>query len=189
MDLQGIEKATRELLLALGEDPDRPGLLETPKRVARMYAEVLEGVQYSNDDIVDMYNKCFDEPTARDLVVMANIPAFSFCEHHIALMYNMKISVGYIPEGRVVGLSKIARVVSMITKRLQLQERIGEDVAYVIEKICATHNVMVVISAEHACMTSRGVCKPGVATKTAVVHGLFRDSQSLRQEVYNLIKE
>ena len=189
INIKDVEKAVKDLLVALGEDPNREGLVETPKRVAKMYGEVLKGLEYTNDDIAKMFNKCFNEPEARDLVVMANIPAFSFCEHHLALMYNMKISIAYIPEGKVIGLSKMARIADMVTKRLQLQERIGEDIAYIMEKICDTHNVMIVIEGEHACMTTRGINKPGVVTKTAVVHGMFRDCQSLRQEVYNLIKE
>ena len=152
-----------------------------------MYEEVFQGMRYTNDEIAQLFDKCFIEPDAHDLVVMANIPAFSFCEHHIALMYNMKISVAYIPDGKVIGLSKIARIVDLVTKRLQLQERIGEDIAYIMEKICGTHDCMVVITGEHSCMTARGISKPGVATSSAVLHGRFRDSQALRQEVYDLI--
>lgn len=186
-DYNTIKESIRNIITALGDDPDRPGLVETPDRVARMYDEVFEGMRYTNDEIAEMFNKCFEEPEARDLVVMSNIPAFSFCEHHVALMYNMKVSVAYIPDGRVIGLSKIARIVDMVTKRLQLQERIGEDIAYIMEKVCKTHDCMVVITGEHSCMTARGIKKPGVATSSAVLHGRFRDSQALRQEVYDLI--
>lgn len=188
-DLQkkAIEDAVREILIALGEDADREGLIETPKRVAKMYDEVFEGIRYTNDEIAEMFNKCFNESKAEDLVCMSNIDAFSFCEHHIALMYNLKVSVAYIPRGRVIGLSKIARIVDMVTKRLQLQERIGEDIAYIIEKILGTDNVMIVISGEHSCMTARGIKKPGTVTHTAVLHGMFRDSQALRAEVYSMI--
>lgn len=188
-DLQkkAIEDAVREILIALGEDADREGLIETPKRVAKMYDEVFEGMRYTNDEIAEMFNKCFNESKAEDLVCMSNIDAFSFCEHHIALMYNLKVSVAYIPRGRVIGLSKIARIVDMVTKRLQLQERIGEDIAYIIEKILGTDNVMIVISGEHSCMTARGIKKPGTVTHTAVLHGMFRDSQALRAEVYSMI--
>lgn len=188
-DLQkkAIEDAVREILIALGDDADREGLVETPKRVAKMYDEVFEGMRYTNDEIAEMFNKCFNESKAEDLVCMSNIDAFSFCEHHIALMYNLKVSVAYIPRGRVIGLSKIARIVDMVTKRLQLQERIGEDIAYIIEKILGTDNVMIVISGEHSCMTARGIKKPGTVTHTAVLHGMFRDSQALRAEVYSMI--
>lgn len=183
-----IENSIHDILVALGEDPDRAGLVDTPRRVAKMYDEVLEGMRYTNDEIAEMYDKCFEEPEAEDLVCMSNIDAFSFCEHHMALMYNMKISVAYIPQGRVIGLSKIARIVDMVTKRLQLQERIGEDIAYIMEKILHTNNVMVVIQGEHSCMTSRGIKKPGTVTHSAVLHGIFRDSAALRSEVYSMIR-
>lgn len=186
-NINKIEDAIRNIIEAIGGNPDEPGLRETPHRVAMMYEEVFQGMRYTNDEIAQLFDKCFIEPTAHDLVVMANIPAFSFCEHHIALMYNMKISVAYIPDGKVIGLSKIARIVDLVTKRLQLQERIGEDIAYIMEKICGTHDCMVVITGEHSCMTARGINKPGVATSSAVLHGRFRDSQALRQEVYDLI--
>lgn len=183
-----IENSIHDILVALGDDPDRAGLVDTPRRVAKMYDEVLEGMRYTNDEIAEMYDKCFEEPEAEDLVCMSNIDAFSFCEHHMALMYNMKISVAYIPQGRVIGLSKIARIVDMVTKRLQLQERIGEDIAYIMEKILHTNNVMVVIQGEHSCMTSRGIKKPGTVTHSAVLHGIFRDSVALRSEVYSMIR-
>lgn len=186
-NLKTIEEAVRTIIEAIGEDPDRPGLVETPKRVAKMYNEVFAGVRYTNDEIAEMFDKCFDEDKAEDLVCVSNIDAFSFCEHHIALMYNMKISVAYIPHGKVIGLSKIARIVDLVTRRLQLQERIGEDIAYIIEKIVGTNNVMVVVRGEHSCMTARGIKKPGTVTHSAVLHGMFRDSQALRAEVYTMI--
>lgn len=183
-----IEQAVTDILEAVGADPQSDALKETPHRVAKMYEEVFQGMQYTNDELVELFDKCFDEPNAKDLVVVGNIPAFSYCEHHLALMYNMKISVAYIPDGRVIGLSKIARIVDLVTRRLQLQERIGQDIAYVLEKICRTHDVMVVIEGEHSCMTARGIKKPGTVTRSAVLHGRFRDSQALRQEVYELIR-
>lgn len=182
-----LNTAIHMILSVIDPDPFREGLQETPKRVAKMYEEIFQGSMYTNDEIAAMFNKCFDEPDAKDLVVMSNIPAFSYCEHHMALMYNMKITVAYVPDGRVIGLSKIARIVDLVTKRLQLQERIGNDIAYVMEKICDTHDVMVVITGEHSCMTARGIKKPGVVTKSAVLHGRFRDNHALRQEVYDLM--
>lgn len=182
-----VRDSIRNILIALGDNPDRPGLKDTPDRVARMFNEVFEGMRFTNDEIAEMFSKCFDEPTAEDLVCMSNIDAFSYCEHHLALMYNMKVSVAYIPHGRVIGLSKIARIVDMVTKRLQLQERIGEDIACIMEKILGTTNVMVVIRGEHSCMTARGIRKPGTVTHSAVLHGLFRDSVALRNEVYSMI--
>lgn len=184
---KAIEAAIATIITALGGDVTSDSLKETPKRVTKMYEEVFQGMQYTNNELVSLFGKCFDEPNARDLVVVSNIPAFSYCEHHMALMYNMKISVAYIPDERVIGLSKIARIVDLVTRRLQLQERIGQDIAYIIEKICNTHDVMVVVDGEHSCMTARGIKKPGTVTHSAVLHGRFRDSQALRQEVYDLI--
>lgn len=184
-----IEDAVRNILIAIGDDPDRPGLKETPRRVAGMYDEVFEGMRYTNDDIAEMFSKCFEEPHAKDLVLMKDIDAFSYCEHHLALMYNMKISVAYIPDGKVIGLSKIARIVDMVTKRLQLQERIATDIAEIMEKILGTHDVMVIIEGEHSCMTARGIKKPGTVTNSAVVRGLFKESSTLRAEVYSLLNK
>ena len=187
--LKQIETAVSDILVALGRDLDDPGVKDTPKRVAKMYDEVFEGMRYSNDEIAQMFGKCFDEPNAKDLVVMKNIEAFSYCEHHLALMYNMKVSVAYIPDGRVIGLSKIARIVDMVCKRLQLQERIAKDIADIMEKVLGTHDVMVVIEGEHSCMTARGIKKPGTATNSAVVRGLFKESAPLRAEVYSLLSK
>lgn len=183
-----IEQSVRNILAALGDDTDRPGLVDTPKRVAGFYDEVFEGMWYSNQEIADKFNKCFDEPEAHDLVLMKDITAFSFCEHHMALMYNIKIHVAYIPDGKVIGLSKIARIVDMVTKRLQLQERIIEDIVDVLERILGTHDIMVVMEGEHSCMTARGIKKPGTTTCSAVVHGVFSTNSSLRSEVYSLIR-
>lgn len=187
IDKKAIESAIREIIIALGDDPDRPGLIETPLRVAKMYEEVFEGMNYTNDEIAHMFDKCFEEPTARDLVLIKDIELFSFCEHHLALMYNMKAHVAYIPDGRVIGLSKIVRIVDMVSKRLQLQERITSDISYILERILNTHDVMVVIEGEHGCMSTRGIRKPGTKTNTASVKGLFKESSTLRSEVYSLL--
>ena len=168
-------------------NPSRPGLSETPDRVARMYCEVFEGMNYTNDEIANKFNKCFESEN-NDLVVVDKIPIFSYCEHHLALMYNMEVSVAYIPNGKVIGLSKVARVADMVGKRLQLQERIGEDIAYILMKILGTDNVMVVIQGEHSCMTARGIKSRGSRTKTATLKGVFNTDSDLRGEVYNLIK-
>lgn len=186
---QMIEDAVRNILIAIGDDPERPGIKETPHRVAKMYDEVFEGMRYTNEEIATMFDKCFDEPEAKDLVLVKNIDAFSYCEHHLALMYNMKISVAYIPDGKVIGLSKIARIVDMVSKRLQLQERIATDIADIMEMILNTHDVMVVIEGEHSCMTARGIKKPGTVTNSAVVRGLFKESSTLRAEVYSLLNK
>ena len=183
-----IEESIKNILEALGDDPNRPGLVETPHRVAKMYDEIYEGMRYTNDEIAEMFNKCFDEPEANDLVCMTNIDTFSNCEHHLALMYNMKVSVAYIPKGKVIGLSKIARIVDMASKRLQLQERLAEDIADILEKVLDTKDVFVYIEGEHSCMTARGIKKPGTVTKSSVAHGEFYKDAMLRNEVFNLIK-
>jgi len=184
IDKIAIEEHVRGILTALGEDPSREGLIDTPKRVANMYAEVFEGIRYSNDDIVDMLNKTFDEDLdiaaeRKDMVVMKDIDFFSYCEHHIALMYNMRAAVAYIPKDRVIGLSKIARIVDMVSKRLQLQERIGSDIADIMQKITESDDVAVIIKGEHACMTTRGIKKPGTSTITTTFKGRFSSDQTL----------
>ena len=133
IDKEAIKEHIRGILVALGDDPDREGLKETPDRVARMYEEVFEGMNYTNDEIAEMFGKTFKEEDAAhtsDMVFVKDIEVFSYCEHHMALMYDMKVSVAYIPHGRVLGLSKIARIADMVAKRLQLQERIGSDIAF-----------------------------------------------------------
>ena len=139
IDREAIKKHIEGILVALGDDPNRDGLKETPDRVARMYEEVFEGMNYTNDEIADMFNKTFEEvdvsSESKDMVLVKDIEIFSYCEHHLALMYDMKVSVAYIPNGKVIGLSKIARVADMVSKRLQLQEKIGTDIAYIMQKI------------------------------------------------------
>lgn len=185
-DEERIEKAVREILIGIGENPDREGLIETPKRVAKMYEEVFEGIQYSNEEIANMFSKTFSHED-RDIVIEKDIPAFSYCEHHIALMYNMKVTVAYIPNGKVIGLSKIARIVDMVTKRLQLQERIGKDIAEVMQLACDTKDVAVVIEGEHACMTTRGIKKPEVKTRTVTLRGKFKDDINTRNELFEML--
>lgn len=182
-----IESAIKAILVALGDDPNREGLVETPKRVANMYAEIFEGMKYTNKEIANMFNKCFEHVQTNDLVTMTNIEIFSMCEHHLALMYNMKVHIGYIPNGKVIGLSKVARIADMVSKRLQLQERIAKDITEILIDVLETENVIVVIEGEHACMTSRGIKKPGTVTKTSSAKGMFLSKPELRQEFYNLI--
>ena len=182
-----IENAIKEILIAIGEDPTREGLIETPKRVAEMYAEVFEGIRYSNQEIAHMYNKCFNHKE-KDIVIVKDIPAFSYCEHHLALMYNMNITVAYIPNGKVIGLSKIARIVDMVTKRLQMQERIGADIAEIMQIICDTKDVAVVIQGEHSCMTTRGIKKTGTKTDTLTLRGKFKEYSNIREELFQLLK-
>lgn len=187
IDTKAIEKAIKEILIALGDNPEREGLKETPQRVARMYKEVYEGMNYTNDEIAEKFDKCFKVDND-NLVVMKDIEVFSHCEHHLALMYNMKIAVGYIPSGKVIGLSKIARICDMVCKRLQIQERIGEEICYILKKILSTEDIIVVIEGEHSCMTSRGIKSRGSKTKTACMSGRFENSK-LRKEFYSLIQK
>ena len=189
IDKEKVKEAVKMLIEALGDDPDREGLIDTPKRVANMYAEVFEGMQYTNEEIAAKFNKCFEDTTTGDLVVIEDIPVFSYCEHHIALMYDMKVSVGYIPNGKVIGLSKVARIADMCAKRLQLQERIGTDIYEVLRSILNTEDIMVVIEGSHSCMTARGIKKVSSKTKTACCQGRFRQDSALRQEFYSLIGE
>lgn len=184
IDKKAIELHMRGILEALGENPDREGLKDTPKRVANMYAEVFDGINYTNNQIVDMLNTTFDEDLdivaeSKDMVVMKDIELFSYCEHHIALMYNMKATVAYLPKDRVIGLSKIARIVDMVSKRLQLQERIGSDIADIMMKITESDDVAVIIKGEHACMTTRGIRKPNTSTITTTFKGRFVTDETL----------
>ena len=191
IDTRSIEFHIREIIKALGDDPEREGLIDTPKRVAKMYAEVFDGMNYTNKEIAEMYNKTFqDDPdsyhSSSDLVIVKDIEAFSYCEHHMALMYNMKVSVAYIPNGKVIGLSKIARIVDKVTKRLQLQERIGVDVAEIMQLITDSGDVAVIIDASHSCMTARGIQKPSAKTRTITLRGRFETDESLQLRINNL---
>ena len=187
-DREKIMKAVTMIIEAIGDDPSREGLVGTPDRVARMYEEIYEGMAYSNDQIAEMFSTCFETSEDNDsLVTITDIPVFSSCEHHLALMYDMSVSIGYIPtKGRVIGLSKAARIAEMCAHRLQLQEKLGEDIAEVIKKVTGSEDVIVVIKGKHSCMTSRGVKSPAV-TKTATIHGRFRTVSDLRKEFYSLL--
>ena len=187
-DREKIMKAVTMIIEAIGDDPSREGLIGTPDRVARMYEEIYEGMAYTNDQIAEMFNTCFETTEDNDsLVTITNIPVFSSCEHHLALMYDMNVSIGYIPtKGRVIGLSKAARIAEMCAHRLQLQEKLGEDIAEVIKKVTGSDDVIVVIEGKHSCMTSRGVKSPAV-TKTATIYGRFRTVSDLRREFYSLL--
>ena len=182
MDKKAIEYHVRGILEAIGENPDREGLLETPERVARMLEEVLEGIQYSNHDIAQMFGKTFDVPN-NDTVVMRDITVFSYCEHHFALMYDMKVNVAYIPRGKVLGLSKIARICDMAAKRLQLQERLGNDIAEIISEAAGTPDVAVAISGSHSCMTARGIKNVSAQTITETFRGQFKVDNDLKSLV------
>ena len=145
-------------------------------------------MRYTNAEIAEKFSKCFDMPDNNDLVVVKDIEVFSYCEHHLALMYNMKVHVGYIPNGKVIGLSKIARICNMAAKRLQLQERLGADIAEILGIVTGSKDIIVVIEGEHSCMTARGIRASGAKTRTAAIRGLFENDSELRSEFYNLIR-
>ena len=178
-DLGRIEKAVRETLEALGEDPDRDGLQRTPERVATMYAEVLSGLLQDPDAVLDVtFDAGHDE-----LILEKDIPFYSLCEHHLVPFVG-KAHVGYIPaaDGRITGLSKLVRLVDVYARRPQVQERLTTQVADALERFLAPRGVIVVIEAEHLCMSMRGVRRPGMLTVTSAVRGLVRDDARTRAE-------
>ncbi len=188
IDTDAIREHIRGILVALGDDPDREGLRETPDRVARMYEEVFEGMNYTNHEIAQMFHKTFEErmefqEDSQDMVLVKDIDIFSYCEHHLALMYDMRVSVAYIPRGKVIGLSKIARIADMVGKRLQLQERIGSDIAEILQEILGSEDVAVIIEGTHSCMSARGIKKAAATTKTYTLRGRFREDSALQMRL------
>lgn len=188
IDQKAIEEHIRGILTALGDDPDREGLRDTPARTARMFLEMFEGMNYTNDEIAQMFNRTFEEDfdpveSGSDMVVVRDIDIFSHCEHHLALMYDMKVTVAYIPVGKVIGLSKIARIADMVSKRLQLQERIGADIAEIIQKVTGSVDVAVLVSGKHSCINARGIKKPDTKTHTSTLRGRFRTDPLLAARV------
>ncbi len=179
-----IEHAVRLILEAIGEDPNREGLKDTPKRVAKMYEEVFSGL---GQDPGKYFETVFEEEH-EELVLVKDIPFYSMCEHHLVPFYG-KAHVAYIPRnGKVTGLSKLVRAVETVSKRPQLQERITSTVADIIMEKLEPYGVMVIIEAEHMCMTMRGVKKPGSITVTSAVRGIFTKDHRARSEVLSLIK-
>lgn len=194
IDKDAIREHIRGILIALGDDPDREGLKETPERVARMYEEVFEGMNYTNHEIAQMFNKSFEDDLEvgsdkKDIVLVKDIPVFSYCEHHIALMYDMHISVAYIPNSKVLGLSKIARICDMASKRLQLQERIGSDVASIMMEAAETEDVAVIIRGTHSCMSARGIKKESASTVTTTYRGRFETDPILQNQLYMMLSQ
>lgn len=184
MDTKAIEEHIRGILTAIGEDPDREGLRETPQRVARMYEEIFAGISYSNHEIAQMFGKTFtsDVPAhTQNAVVVKDISVFSYCEHHMALMYDMTVNVAYVPHGKVLGLSKIARICDMAAKRLQLQERLGNDIAEIIMEATGAEDVGVQIIGSHSCMTARGISNVSAKTTTRTLCGAFRTDAELQK--------
>jgi GTP cyclohydrolase IA len=184
VDRARIEKAIREILEAIGEDPERDGLRETPARVARMYDEIFAGMRESPDH----HLKVMFEADHDEMIMVRDIPTFSSCEHHLVPWFG-KTHVAYIPnlDGRVTGLSKLARLVDAYARRPQVQERLTGQIADEIDHTLQPRGVMVVIEAEHLCMSMRGVRKPGATTVTSAVRGLFRDSVATREEAMRFI--
>jgi GTP cyclohydrolase I len=184
VDHEKVEHAVRLILEGIGEDPDRDGLKDTPRRVAQMYEEILAGIGVDPTPIVSVVPGAdFDE-----MIMVKDIPLTALCEHHM-LAFNGKAHVAYIPnkDGRITGLSKVARVVDILSRRLQVQERLTTQIADVIERALEPRGVFVLIEAEHLCMTMRGVKKPGSMTVTSAVRGLFRADARTRQEALNHI--
>ena len=185
MDKEKIKFHIRGLLEALGEDPDREGLIDTPARVAEMYEEVFEGISYSNAEIAEMFGKTFSSEGrgADEAVIAKDITVFSYCEHHMALMYDMTVNVGYIPKGKVLGLSKIARICDMAAKRLQLQEKLGRDIAEIISLATGSEDVGVKITGCHSCMTARGIKNQTSHTETWTCMGAFKNNKELKMQL------
>jgi GTP cyclohydrolase IA len=184
IDLARIEKAVREILVAIGEDPDRDGLQRTPRRVAEMYAEVFSGLHEDpSRHLVTTFEANHDE-----MVMVRDIPLFSLCEHHL-VPFHGKAHVAYIPgtDGRITGLSKLARLVEGFAKRPQVQERLTTQVADALVEALQPSGAFVMIEAEHLCMSMRGVRKPGSLTVTSAVRGLFKDNVATRAEVMALL--
>jgi len=183
MDKKRIEKAIRDILLAIGENPGRRDLKDTPKRVAQMYEEIFSGIkQDPKKELEVILDQKHDE-----IILLRGIPIYSFCEHHL-IPFLGRVHVAYIPKGgRVTGLSKLARVVDILSKRPQVQERLTTQIAEIIMKKLKPRGVMVVIEAEHLCMSMRGVKKPGILTITSAVRGVFKENQKTRTETLALI--
>ena len=183
-DLPRIERAVREILLAIGEDPDRDGLLDTPARVARAYAEQFAGLrQHPEDVLTTVFDADHDE-----IIIVRDIELYSTCEHHLVPFFGVA-HIGYIPnqKGQITGLSKLARLVDLYARRPQVQERMTSQIADALADTLEPRGVVVVIEAEHLCMTMRGVRKPGARTVTSAVRGAFRDSNVTRAEAMSLI--
>ncbi len=175
IDTEKLEEAFGMILEALGDDPKREGLIDTPKRASLMYKEMFDGMNYTNDELIDMFNKTFEEDyltDSKNVVIMKDIPIFSFCEHHLALMYDMRVDIAYIPNGKVIGLSKLARIADLASKRLQLQERIGNDILYITKGITNSNDIIVRIRGKHSCVTARGIKKDSTTTTISKIGNL-----------------
>ena len=183
MDKERIERAVREILIAIGEDPDREGLKETPKRVANMYEEIFSGISENPEK----HLKIFNEPGNDELVIVRDIPLYSMCEHHL-LPFVGKAHIAYIPDdGKIIGISKLARIVNSYARRPQLQERLTAQIADFLEENLNPLGVAVVIEAEHLCMTMRGARASGAQTRTSALRGTMRSDSKTRAEAMSLL--
>jgi GTP cyclohydrolase I len=183
IDQGRIEKAVREIIEALGEDPDREGLVETPERVARFYAEVFSSIHEDPGEVVDAF---FGEEHYQEIVMVREIPFYSMCEHHF-VPFHGQAHVAYLPKGRVTGLSKLARLVEGFARRPQMQERLTAQVANCLYERLDPHGVLVVVEAEHLCMSMRGVKKAGAKTITSAVRGTMESNPATRAEAMSLL--
>lgn len=181
IDKKAIEGHIRGILIALGDNPDREGLKDTPRRVAEMYNEIFAGMNYTNHEIAELFHKTFEEDMGSGkVIVMKDIDLFSYCEHHMALIYDLKATVAYIPYGKIIGLSKIARICDLVCRRLQLQEKIGQDIADILTEITDSPDVAVALEGCHSCVSARGVKKPGCKTSTLELRGKFREDPQMQ---------
>ena len=185
MDNDVVKKIVSELLIQIGEDPKREGLISTPKRVARAYEFLTSGY---NKDITEVLNKAIFEEKNDEMVLVKNIDFYSLCEHHLLPFYG-KVHVAYIPDGKIVGLSKIPRIVEVFARRLQVQERMTQQIADTIDKYLQPVGVAVVAEAFHMCMMMRGVEKQNSSATTSAVHGVFKDDARTRSEFISLISQ
>lgn len=184
MDKEKIAEGVRLILEGVGEDPNREGLKETPERIARMYEEILSGMR---EDATEHLSKTF---TVDDggLILEKDIPFYSICEHHLVPFYG-KAHIAYIPDGRVVGLSKLARTVEVYARRLQIQEQMTCQIADTVMKVLKPKGVMVMVEAEHMCMTMRGIKKPGSVTETLICRGIFEEDRHLQEQFFQLLRK
>ena len=185
MDKKKIQKGVKLILEGIGEDPERPGIKDTPRRIANLYEEIFSGLQMPTEDIL----KSIEGESHDEMVLLKDIPFYSICEHHL-LPFIGKAHVAYIPsKGKIVGLSKLARAVEIFAKRPQVQERLTTQLADLIMKKLKPKGAMVIIDAEHLCLSMRGIRKPGAKTVTSAVRGIFRTKESTRMELLELIKK
>jgi len=183
VDREGIEQAAAAIIEAIGEDPAREGLIETPRRIAEMYSELFEGL---DQDPREVLQATFEQEKYQEMVILKDIPFYSLCEHHF-LPFHGVAHIGYIPDGAIVGISKLARAVEILARRPQLQERLTGQIAEAIMEAVKAQGVGVVVEAEHLCLTMRGIKKPGSIVITSASRGLFRRNMATRQEFLTLI--